>query len=125
MSKPKRGYSIDIYLFIFYCNSIKKNFCCFVCRPLYVQLCIGWGVWNVRSISHCFCGKNKINLLPCICVLGIKTIFSNILQHTYVCNVCSKCNTEQKKAQVIMMNKEVFSIDHSVLHWAHQCSTGS
>jgi len=25
-----------------------------------------------------------------------------------------------------MMNgEEVFSIDHSVLHWAHQCSTGS
>jgi len=25
-----------------------------------------------------------------------------------------------------MMNgEEVFSIDHSILHWAHQCSTGS
>jgi len=24
-----------------------------------------------------------------------------------------------------MMNGEVFSIHHSDLHWAHQCSTGS
>jgi len=48
-----------------------------------------------------------------LCVLGIKTIFSNILQHSCVCNICSKCNTEQKKAQVIMMNgEEVFYIDH-------------
>ena len=60
-----------------------------------------------------------------LCVLSIKTIFSNILQHTYVCTDCSKCNWT-KKAKVIMMNEEeVFSIQHSVLHWAHQCSTGS
>ena len=55
-------------------------------------------------------------------LLNIKTIFSNILQHTYAFTDCSKCNTEQK---VIMINgEEVFSIHHSVLHYA-QCSTGS
>ena len=44
-----------------------------------------------------------------LCVLSIKTIFSNILQHTYTCTVY-KCNTEQK---VIMMNgEEVFYIEH-------------
>jgi len=41
-----------------------------------------------------------------LCVLGIKTIFSNILQHTYVCTVCSKCNTEQKRPKSLWWMKK-------------------
>ncbi len=55
---------------------------------------VGNGMYTVYIV---FAGKIKLNFTVYLCVLSIKTIFSNILQHTYVCTVCSKCNTEPKK----------------------------
>ncbi len=55
---------------------------------------VGNGMYTVYIV---FAGKIKYNFTVYLCVLSIKTIFSNILQHTYVCTVCNKCNTEPKK----------------------------
>jgi len=54
---------------------------------------------------------------------------TNILKYFTTQHVCTLCSTSvtlnKKRNKIIMMNGEVFSIHHSDLHWAHQCSTGS
>ena len=97
-TEERMQHSFFFFVFVFFTVlfyvTVYSKFFCFVCRPLYVKLCVGLE-WDVHGV-HCFCGKNKIYLLQCICVLSISTIFSNSFT-THLCTVCSKCNTEPKK----------------------------
>ena len=79
----------SFFLVFFYCNCILLLFC--LCNFMLV------GMYTV----HCFCWE-YCNTVKYICyrVFVCSEYKNNILNYFtthYVCTVCSKCNTEQKK----------------------------
>ena len=93
LAKQTRGCSIVFFTLTVY----SKFFSCLVCRPLYVQLCVSWDVHCVLCV---FVGKMKYICYHVFVCPEYKTIFSNILQHTYVLFVVTL------NKQCIMMNGE-------------------
>jgi len=80
----------DAALFFFTVTASKNLLFCFVLVGVYKM-------WDISPID--FVGKMKyICYRVFVCSGYKKKQYSQIfLQHTYVCNVCSKCNTEQKR----------------------------
>lgn len=83
-----------------------------------VQLCVGWDancivLWYIKYIGYS------------VFVCSVYTNKKCFTSHLYMYCLCSKCNTEQKRPKSLWWIEMCFFLHHSVLHWAHQFSTGS